>query len=135
MDKGMKPITFFVILYFLSSCAVVPKFTADADNSRCNLATKKMSLEVVGAKGGNCASGGGKGAAVVCLTTAGIFAITGIISGSIVIAGNTVHWIEKQGKCEDSFLNTYVMKHNKPLLDNDGKLVKPEDSLSPQATK
>lgn len=131
----MKPVTFFVILYFLSSCAVVPKFTDDADNSRCNLATKKMSLDVVGAKGGNCASGGGEGAAIVCLTAAGIFAITGIISGSIVIAGNTVHWIEKQGKCEDSFMNTYVTRHNQSLLDNDGKLVKPEDGSAPQAAK
>ena len=93
-----------------------------------------MSLEVVGAKGGNCASGGGKGAAVVCLTAAGIFAITGIISSSIVIAGNTVHWIEKQGKCDDSLLNTYIIKHNKPLLDNNGEQVKPGNGLSPQAT-
>jgi len=130
----MKAVSFFVILIFLSSCAVVPKTADDADNSRCNLATKKMSLDVVGAKGG-CPSGGGGAGVIVCLTAAGVFAITGIISSSLVIAGNTIHWIEKQGKCEDSFMNTYILKHNQELLDNKGILVKPEDSISPQVVK
>jgi len=31
-----------------------------------------------------------------------------IVSGSIVVAGNTVHWIEKQGKCDDSATNKAI---------------------------
>lgn len=27
-----------------------------------------------------------------------------VLSGSIVVVGNTVHWLERQGKCEDGYL-------------------------------
>ena len=27
-----------------------------------------------------------------------------IVSGSIAVVGNTVHWIEKKGRCEDSYI-------------------------------
>ena len=119
----MKTITIITIFFLISSCAVVPKFSEDSDNARCNLATKKMSLDIVGAKGGNLNGVKGEGAAVVAIAAAGVFAISGIISTSIVIAGNTVHWIEKQGKCDDSFIQTYVVNHNEPLLENNGQLV------------
>jgi hypothetical protein len=32
----------------------------------------------------------------------GSFVITGSVSGSVVVVGNTIHWIERQGKCDDS---------------------------------
>ena len=33
-----------------------------------------------------------------------------VIAGSVVVSGNTIHWLEKQGSCEDSFLNTSINK-------------------------
>jgi len=32
----------------------------------------------------------------------GSFVISGVVSGSVVVVGNTIHWIERQGKCDDS---------------------------------
>jgi len=31
-----------------------------------------------------------------------------IVSGSIVVAGNTIHWIEKEGRCENSTIQTLL---------------------------
>ena len=40
-----------------------------------------------------------------CLLVAlGVASTSYIVSGSIVVVGNTVHWIEKQGRCEDRFM-------------------------------
>ena len=39
---------------------------------------------------------------------AGVVAITAgsaVISGSIVLTGNTIHWLEYQGTCSDGYLN------------------------------
>lgn len=42
----------------------------------------------------------------VCLTAAlAVFAGSAIISGSIVLTANTVHWLEYQGTCSDGYLN------------------------------
>ena len=130
----MKPVTLFVILYFLSSCAVVPKVSQDPDNERCKLSTNKMDPDIIGNT--NCAKTGTPKEVVGCLAlAAGAITVTGIISGSIVLAGNTIHWIEKQGKCEDSALNTYVIKNNKVLLDNSGVQINTEDSSNSQTEK
>lgn len=59
-----------------------------------------------------------------CLALAVVYtATTGVVSGSIVLVGNAVHWLEKVGKCDDSFLNQQIFNHNQPLLDQDGELV------------
>ena len=130
----MKPVILFIILYFLSSCAVVPKVSQDPDNERCKLSTNKMELDIIGST--NCTKTGDPKEVVGCLAlAAGAMTVTGIISGSIVLSGNTIHWIEKQGKCEDSALNTYVMKHNKVLQDNNGVQINTEDNLNSQITK
>jgi len=89
----------FTILLFtimLTSCAYVPKVVHDPDNRRCDLDTKKRTLKL-NAQGvynfHNCPD---------CLIAAGIYSTaTAIISGSIVLIGNTVHWLEKRAKCDD----------------------------------
>jgi hypothetical protein len=39
-----------------------------------------------------------------------IFAGSALISGSIVLTGNTVHWLEYQGTCSDGYLNSAKQK-------------------------
>ena len=107
-----------------SSCTFTPQIVHDSDDDRCQLSTSKRTLELSDVSNMHC-SGSSAEAAVVCLGAASIYsAITAIVSGSIVLVGNTVHWLEKQGKCDDSLLRSMVTKHNKPLLEQDGKLVK-----------
>lgn len=33
-----------------------------------------------------------------------------IVSGSIVLVGNTVHWLEQQGRCDDGVIQTGLNK-------------------------
>jgi len=127
----MKIIISVILLTLCSGCAITPKLSKTQDKTDCNLVTKKLELETTTLKT-NCKAN----EIVFCLTAGALTgAVTGVISGSIVLAGNTLHWIEQQGKCEDSVLNTYVMKHNKPLLDNNGIQIEPESSLNTQTTK
>ncbi len=108
--------------FLLSSCVTVtPIETSDADNHRCQLSTKKLSLKTIGHRSGiSCHNSG-------CLAALGVSALytvsTAVISGSIVLIGNSVHWLEKQGKCDDGLLSFSVEEHNSPLLQQQGELV------------
>jgi hypothetical protein len=49
---------------------------------------------------GVCAGSNHQQAAAGCLVVAlGVTAGSAVVSGSIVVAGNTVYWLEKRGKC------------------------------------
>ena len=93
----------------LSACVYVPVVDEnEAASSSCKTYTKSMSLETVELQG-NIAAGGcsnNRDCAVEAL--AGVVVVTAgsaIISGSIVITGNTLHWLEYQGTCSDGYLS------------------------------
>jgi hypothetical protein len=76
----------------ISSCAAVyPKFSEN-QNETCDLVTKKLTLDIVYTEN----------------TTndleAKLFSVivTGVVSGSIAIAGNTAYWLEEFGSCDKS---------------------------------
>ncbi len=123
----MKLILGFLILSLAQACAFYPKAKYHEDNARCDLMFKKLTMEVTHSRI-ECHGGGDTAAA--CIILAG--AVAGgsvVVSGSIVLVGNTLHWLEKQGKCDDSFLNTRILKHNTPLLEDDGVLMEDGEDL------
>ena len=66
-------------------------------NENCELITKKMTIENRGEFPQGCND--------ECLLIAlGVATTSYIVSGSIAVVGHTVHWIEKQGRCEDSYI-------------------------------
>jgi hypothetical protein len=94
----------------LSSCVYVPVVDEpDAASASCKTYTKTMSLNAIEVKGNinigiqpgcnrDCAA---VALAPVIVVTAG----SALISGSIVLTGNTIHWLEYQGTCSDGYLN------------------------------
>ena len=89
-------LTWFLVIFFVSGCFYVPKIEENK-NENCDLITKKMSIETRGEFPQGCND--------ECLLIAlGVTSTSFIVSGTITVVGNTVHWIEKQGRCEDSFL-------------------------------
>jgi len=52
-----------------------------------------------------------------------------IVSGSIVVVGNTIHWIEKQGACDDSVTQQAVSKLINSTKELGGWVVKTGDEF------
>ena len=89
------------LLGTLSACVVVPVESPPAPNT-CNTYTRSMSLQTVELNAG--CSGSRADACVVAALAVSAGSV--IISGSIVLTNNTVHWLEYQGSCSDSFLQS-----------------------------
>jgi len=93
----------------LSACVYVPVVDEqDAASSSCKTYTKSMSLESVQLQGNIAENGCINNRDCVVGALAGVIVVTAgsaIISGSIVITGNTLHWLEYQGTCSDGYLS------------------------------
>ena len=98
-----------MLLLLLSACVYVPVVQQNANTAEsCKTFTKDLSLETVELDGGNFNQGCNRNAeclnallATATVVTAG----SAIISGSIVLTGKTIHWLEYQGTCSDGYLN------------------------------
>ena len=86
----------------LSSCAV---FYPDRDIRQprnCELATKSLELEAKRMRVPDEICAGFSHCDFLLVTAAVVPIGSFIVSGSIVVVNNTVHWVEKQGRCDDS---------------------------------
>ena len=89
------------------SCAFVP--TIDREQryaDKCNMYTKRMTLTTVPLNNINCS--GQDADACLLVWAIGAPATTFVVSGSVVLVGNTLHWVEFQGTCEDGAVAEYV---------------------------
>lgn len=92
-----KCITLILVTSLTSACVYYPKQVQYYDKD-CDIESKRLVLDVEAMNGiGNC--GGGEGALVCAAALLGVGAVTMIVSGSIVLIGNTAYWLEKQGNC------------------------------------
>ena len=99
-------IYFSICILHLSGCAFFPEqINEEATRDSCRISTPEWKLTVAEITELTVCQGSGKDAAY-CLLTVGLVLPAGsfVVSGSIVVVGNTLHWLEYQGKCEDSFL-------------------------------
>ncbi|OIR11352.1 hypothetical protein GALL_68450 [mine drainage metagenome] len=95
-----------LLAFPLAACVVVPAVDQEeALSSSCETYTKSMTLRAVDFNP-NCSSNNGDCLAAALAISAG----SAIISGSIVLTNNTVHWLEYQGSCSDSYLNAARQK-------------------------
>lgn len=85
-----------VLLPLVAGCVFLPH-TAAVYDSDCEIYEKKMTLEAyqVGTLAG-CRNEG----CVALLVAAGVVsAATAVVSGSVVVVGNVVYWLEAKGQC------------------------------------
>ena len=105
---------FFVFVFattMLSSCAFVPEVSDTQEYyAECPMLTKKLTLNVTNAEGELCDEDDDIKA---CLVFMGAVLPVGslIVSGSLVLAGNTLHWLEYEVSCE----NGVVLKNYNKL--------------------
>ena len=116
----LKTLAAISLALMMSACVYVPVVDEhSADSSNCKTFTKSMSLNAIEMQGniapecrtGECAA---TALAAVVVVSAG----SALISGSIVLTGNTIHWLEYQGTCSDGYLN----KTKQLFLDSLSKL-------------
>ena len=71
--------------------------------------TKQLSLTYVELQGNLC---GNNTDAAACLFAVGVVIPVGslLVSGSVVLIGNTLHWLEYQGSCEEGVIASYLDK-------------------------
>lgn len=117
-------------VFFCVSCAVVPVVKPHTpDDIECGVSTHEYDLKMVqmGSISASCDS-------AECILSIGLFAaawtgVTAIVSGSIVVVGNTVHWLEQQGPCDSDKLVQQVNSVNAPLIQQGGKNIKTKTEL------
>ena len=116
----MKFSNFFLFTLFsfsIGSCLVLPK-TENVSNEKCKLVTKSWTLEVheLG-KHSNCDTNCGEFVREIvdCSTSEDCIKMIAVVSvgwtvvaASVVGVGNTVHWIEKQGRCDESTVRNSI---------------------------
>jgi len=85
-----------MIALALCACVYVPRTTTSYDEE-CHVETRQMKLEAaqIGAIG-TCTN---RDCAYVLVALGAVAAASAIVSGSIVVVGNVVYWLQKQGKC------------------------------------
>ena len=114
-------IAVIIILFFMtSSCVYVPKTVPDVADQKCQLTTRSLTLDVYNLAPEYTATANdmnqlfqeglteAESLLIVLLAPIAVTTTSLIVSGSIIVAGNTVHWIEKQGKCDDSATNKAI---------------------------
>ena len=84
----------------MSGCAFVPELSEDQEYFQdCKTRTKYLTLSTTKLRNFDCGGADEMG----CLILAGV-----VISGSLVLAGNTIHWLEYHTSCEKGvFLKSY----------------------------
>jgi hypothetical protein len=89
----MKTIYITVILLILGGCAYYPKKVEIYDTD-CNIQFKKLILEKdnTNMRVKNCEN-------EACIASLLAIPMQAFVAGSIVVAGNVVYWLEKEGKC------------------------------------
>ena len=115
---------FTLISFTIGSRLVLPK-TENVSNEKCKLVTKSWTLEVheLG-KQSKCDANCGDIIKGVVECSKGedcnkMIAVVSVgwtvVAASVVGVGNTVHWIEKQGRCEESTVRSIVDPINETM--------------------
>lgn len=120
--RAMTIIATIVLFASLSGCLFVP-VAHEHRNHECDLVTKRWTVDVRADGSFYCAD---EYCAALVLGTA---AISGVVSGSIALVGNTLHWLEIQGKCDDGMIKRAADSFVGPLKDEGGVVIENEQQL------
>jgi hypothetical protein len=137
--KGMIRLLIMPILLFYG-CIVVPKAVEDRE-ATCELSTRKFTLDVYGstspdgqqlAREVNILSASKCDDPACLLVMAPVITVSVgsvIVSGSLTVIGNTIHWLEKEGRCDDGVINQAVTGIRDTAVDAGGWIVETTGDL------
>ena len=121
-----------IISLVIVSCLVLPKTENSSDN-RCNLVTKSWTLEVHEfGNQSNCDRDCSEfvrsiidcGKSEDCIRQIAVVTVGWtVVAASVVGIGNTVHWIEKQGRCKESIVKNSINVLYEKTVDVGGSIL------------
>jgi hypothetical protein len=85
-----------LVALVLQGCVVVPH-TTSTYNPDCQLVSEHMELQPIQIAGMQSCQGNGCAAALAYYGA--VAAASVVVSGSIVVVGNAVYWVEEHGRC------------------------------------
>lgn len=109
-----------MVLLLLQACFFYPKVSPQQTAS-CDVSTRQLTLDV-GVLDLSSTSGDIDDLMAVVVVIGGVSAV---VSGSIVLVGNTVHWLEKEGRCEDGDIRLAVERFVSELQALGGVIIHP----------
>jgi len=123
--------TGLIVFILLSvSCAVVPvKKPHSIRDNECGISSHEWDLKMIQAGQYSAHCNSAECVVSIGLVAAAVTSVTAIVSGSIVVVGNVIHWIEQQGSCDSEKLNATIKEINAPLLEQGGKPIKTRQAL------
>ena len=113
----MRPIVAIALVLIISGCIALPA-TRDSKHADCDLVTRQMYLEVHGSPGIPGPITYTEADLIVLAAIPVIFTASVVISGSIVLIGNTLHWIEAKGRCDSIETDLILIDESDSLLCN-----------------
>ncbi len=118
------------ISLFTVSCAVVPVTKPHSARDRaCGLSTHQWNLDLVKAGHYSASCNSPECILVTGVAAIAVVGVTAIVSGSIVLVGNVVHWVEQQGRCDAEERDHIVSDINTPLIQQGGKPIRTKRAL------
>jgi hypothetical protein len=98
-----KLIILFLIFNLLGCLTVLTKIKPNEENKDCELITKELELDSAGRMlSGYSGSTGinGEGALAILAVELTYTAFSAVFAGSVYMAGNVIHWMEKSAFCD-----------------------------------
>jgi hypothetical protein len=128
-----KPLALILLSTTLCACIVVPNKVTSYD-SKCMVATQKIELTVEQVEtfhdldmGLHCISYDCKTELLgIIASSAFVTTTSAIVSGSIALIGNTLYWVESQGKCPNINQQEKQTPNTPQEKTNDEYLIKEE---------
>ncbi len=96
----MKFIFIVLAVFLVSSCTYIPVSAKNQNYAdECEMTTKKLSIKKI-SRGKSCFNNLKPKDLIDCLVLSGLIEpASAVVSGSIVLVGNTIHWMEYQATC------------------------------------
>lgn len=95
------------LLLLQSGCSFMPRMEHAPEDDECLLLMPSWELDMQAVENIHTCQSGDPRVELGCLAFVGVILPVGslVVSGSVVLVGNTLRWIEYQGRCDESYLN------------------------------
>ncbi|MGB0941193.1 MAG: hypothetical protein ACPGUE_02270 [Marinomonas sp.] len=116
-----RSLVYMTLISFLSGCIMVPK-THEFQEPKCELITKELTVGLKELDFSN-RKMNPVGFIGLPFALAALFTASVVVSGSIVVAGNSIHWIEQEGICDDGKIRNAVADLSGSLVSMGGQVI------------